>query len=91
VVLPSFLIVLALCHAYSRFNTSNIFRGVMGCLRPAVAGLIGAAALILITPDNFPDWKSWVIFAASFAAGMFTKLNPILILILAGAAGYFIY
>lgn len=91
VVLPSFLIVLGLCHAMSKFNTSPVFKGVMSWLRPTVAGLIGAAAVIMITPENFPDWKSWVLFAASFGAGMFTKIHPILILVLAGAAGYFLY
>lgn len=48
IVLPSFLIVLALAHYYMKFNGSNIFEGVMSWLRPAVVGLIGAAAIILI-------------------------------------------
>lgn len=91
VVLPSFLIVLAICHAYERFKSSTIFNGIMGYLRPTAAGLIGAAAIILITPDNFPDWKSWGLFAAVFACGLFTKIHPILLLVLSGVMGYFIY
>lgn len=90
VVLPSFLIVLALCRVYGRFNHSSIFRDFMSGLKPTVVGLIGAAAVLLITPENFPDWKSWGIFALAFAAAMFTETSPILILLGAGAAGYFL-
>lgn len=91
VVLPSFLIVLYLCKIYAKFNHSSIFKGLMNGLKPTVAGLIGAAAVIMITPENFPDWKSWIIFVVSFAAAMWAKMNPILIMLLAGTAGYFIY
>jgi chromate transporter len=91
VVLPSFLIVLALCKAYSKFSSNRIFKGVMSGLRPAVVGLIGAAAVILITPENFPDWKSWMLFAAAFAASYWKNLNPIIAIIIGGIAGLFLY
>lgn len=91
VVLPSFLIVLWMCRAYNRFNSSSVFSGMMSGLRPSVVGLIGAAALIMITPENFPDWKSWIIFAAAFASAMWAKIHPIAILAAAGVIGYIIY
>lgn len=91
VVLPSFLIVLWLCRIYTRFNHSRSWMGLMAALRPAVVGLIGAAAIIMIGPENFPDWKSWIIFVSAFAAAMSQKIHPILILLLAGIAGYIIY
>lgn len=91
VVLPSFLIVLALCRVYGKFNHSGIFTGLMAALRPAVAGLIGAAALLLVDSDNFPDWKSWIIFALAFVAAMWLKINPIFILLASGAIGYMVY
>ena len=47
-VLPSFLIVLAMVRFYQRFRTSTLFGDVMAWIRPAVTGLIGAAALILV-------------------------------------------
>lgn len=90
VVLPSFLIVLALCHVYGKFNHSPVFSGFMSGLKPTVVGLIGAAAILLTTPDNFPDWKTRIIFVAAFALAMFTEFNPILILIVSGIAGYVI-
>ena len=60
-------------------------------LKPTVAGLIGAAAVLLMTPENFTDWKSFVLFAAAFIAQMFFKTNAILIIIVAGVLGYMIY
>ncbi len=91
VVLPSFIIVLGLCKIYTRFADNHIFTSIMGGLKPAVVGLIGAAAVILITPENFPDWKSWLIFAVSFLVSMTGKLNPILAIVAGGIAGLIIY
>ncbi len=97
-MLPSFVIMLAIVKFYTHFRGSRLFEGTMGWLRPTVAGLIGAAAVILIvkttwsgmTPaftlveENFPDWKSWVLLGGAFTASYWGKINPIL-LILAGA------
>lgn len=91
VVLPSFLIVLALCRAYGKFSHSPIFTGTMRILRPCVVGLIGAAAVIMITPGNFIDWKSWAIFGCVFVCAMFTKINPMLLLLASAASGYLLY
>lgn len=91
VVLPSFLIVLGICFAFERFSRSYIYKGVMEGLKPTVAGLIGAAAVLLMTPENFPDWKSYLLFAAAFIAHIFFKVNAILIIIIAGALGFLIY
>ncbi len=91
VVLPSFIIVLALCKAYTKFADNKIFMSIINWLKPAVAGLIGAAAVILVTPENFPDWKSWLLFALAFAASITGKLNPILAIIGGGIAGLLIY
>jgi len=47
-ILPSFLIVLTMVKFYQKFMGNAVFEGVMSWLRPAVVGLIGAAAVILI-------------------------------------------
>ena len=59
--------------------------------KPLVIGLLGAATLVLITPATFPDYISWILFAAAFAVSFFTRMSPILIIALAGVAGYLIY
>lgn len=90
-VLPSFIIFFIIVKMIAKFGNSPVFKGVMNVLKPAVAGLIGAAAIILITPENFIDAWSWVIFAAAFALSWWGKANPILLIICAGMAGYVIY
>lgn len=91
VVLPSFFIVLAISRIYTKFSSSTTFTGMMKGLRPTVTGLIGAAAILFMTPENFPDWKSWVIFAVALAVSLIGRLNPIIAIILGGLAGIIIY
>ncbi len=104
-VLPSFLIVLAIVRFYTKFRSNALFEGVMGWLRPCVAGLIGAAAIILIirtswgpsgpsirlVAENFPDWKSWLLLAGAFIASWWGKVNPILVIIAGGILGLLLY
>lgn len=91
VVLPSFLIVLLLCKMYEKWKEHYMFRGIMAGLKPATLGLIGTAALGLATPENFIDWKSFVICIAAFAALFFKKLGPFSIIGLGALAGLLLY
>lgn len=105
VVLPSFIIFFALMKFYSKFHTSPVFKGVMGALTPVVAGMIGAAALVLmfhvgfdgwipqfeLIRNNFPDWRSWILFAVAFALSMWSKISPIWIIIISGIVGILIF
>lgn len=105
ITLPSFLIVLTMVKFYTKVKGSPVFEGVMSVIRPAVVGLIGAAAVILcfsvgwngLTPtfsvveENFPDWKSWCLFAAAFVASFKFKVSPILLIVLAGLLGLLLY
>ena len=105
IMLPSFLIMLLIVRFYMKFRTSRLYAGTMEWLRPAVVGLIGAAAIILIfkttwtgcTPavqvvaDNFPDWKSWVLLGGAFAAGYWGKVNPIWLILSGAALGLLLY
>ena len=104
-VIPSFILVLLIVRFYTQFKNSVLFEGVMGWLRPTVVGLIGAAAVILIVDttwvqgapvfsvvrENFPDWKSWCLLAAAFAASYWGKVNPILVIVVAAVLGLLIY
>ena len=46
--LPSFILVLLIVRFYTKFRSNRLFEGVMKGLRPAVVGLIGAAAILLM-------------------------------------------
>lgn len=91
VVLPSFIIVLLLCKVYERWKNHHLFVGVMAGLKPAVLGLIGTAALSLATPENFIDWKSFVICIVAFIALFFKKTGPFTAIILGAVIGLIIY
>ena len=105
ITLPSFIIVLLLVRFYNRVKGSPMFEGVMSVIRPAVVGLIGAAAIVLmfkvdwnglapslqVVEENFPDWKSWCLFAAAFVASFKFKVNPILLIVLSGVMGLLLY
>lgn len=105
IVLPSFLIMLAIVKFYSKFRTTPVFQGVMSALRPAVAGLIGAAALALtvslrfggngldasIVTDNFSGWKSWTVFAVAFVLSLTHKVDPLWIIFGSAVIGLLIY
>ena len=91
VSLPSFIIILSLCRIYEKFKKSNVFASLMKTLRPVVIGMIGAAAGILVTKDNFIDWTSWILFAGAFIGAQWLKINPILLIIAGGVIGYIIY
>ena len=112
IILPSLIIMLSICRLYfflsTRFRTNPYFQNTLRMLRFAVIGLIAAAALLLITPDSFIDWKSWLFFAGVFLLTILPELtksikresvkklistlsHPILLIVLAGIVGYFVY
>ena len=91
VVLPSFIIVLLLCKVYETWKNHPIFKGVMSGLKPAVIGLIGTAALTLATPENFIDWKSFVICIVAFIALYFKKVGPFAIIAVGAVVGLIVY
>ena len=68
IVLPSLIIMMAICKAYfwlnRKFKGNPYFEQTLRMLRFAVIGLIASAALLLIQPTNFIDSISWIIFAA---------------------------
>ena len=105
IVLPSLIIMLSICKVYFRLQTryqgNHYFEQTLRMLRFTVIGLVASAALLLIKPTNFIDSTSWIIFAL---VAFFTVLpnivknkatdilsHPILLIILSGIAGYFIY
>lgn len=104
-MLPSFVIMLLIVRFYLKFRTSRLYAGTMNWLKPAVVGLIGAAAIILIfrtswtggTPRvqvvsaNFPDWKSWCLLGGAFIAAYWGKVNPIYLILAGAVLGLLLY
>ena len=84
-VLPSFILMILICRVFMKYMNTPTVQNIMSGLRPAVVGLIAAAALLLMTPENFssPQVNPWYfgisifIFAATFIGTKFLKINPI--------------
>ena len=91
VVIPSFMIVLMLCKVYEKWKEHYMFKGIMAGLKPATLGLIGTAALSLATPENFIDWKSFVICLVAFVALYLKIVGPFTIIGLGALVGLLVY
>ena len=91
IILPSVIIMLIVCKIYLRLKDNKWVAGGLSALRITVIGLIAAAALLLMTGDNFIDWWSVLFFALVFLGTLLFKAHPILLIILAGVGGYIVY
>ncbi len=106
VTVPSFILVLYAAHFIRRHNESGAIKAIFSGLRPVVVGLIASAAIMLMNAANFNpngiSWQLWVniaICVISFCLVYFPikinnskkKIHPILVIILAGLAGFIIY
>lgn len=91
VCLPSFIIILLIAHFYGKFRKNKYVDYAFKGIRPATIGLIASAALLLMNPENFVDYKSLLIFAVAFVLVMFAKVHPILMILLAAVSGLILY
>lgn len=90
VSIPSLIIMTIVCAFFTRLNNNQWMRASLSVLKPAVIGLIAAAALMLMNNYNFIDYKSWIIFGIVFLAS-YKKVDPILLIFLSGIAGLILY
>ncbi len=92
VVLPSLIIILITAKFLQKFYKLPLVQAVFKGLRPAVIALISLAAItILRSTVTLGDLRSILIALASFILLSFTRTNPILVIIAAGAAGLIMY
>jgi len=95
VVLPSFVLMLLISKFLMKYRNHPSVENVFSALRPAVVGLILAAALLLMNAENFSSlsenpWRfclSIFLFLFAFIAQKVYRLGPILIILLCGFAG----
>lgn len=90
VSLPSLIIMTIVCAFFARLTNNPWMRAALSILKIAILGLIAAAALMLMDGYNFIDYKSWIIFGVVLLASL-KKVDPILLIVLSGVAGLFLY
>ena len=94
-MLPSLILMILISRLFLKYMESAVVQNVFMGLRPAVVGLLLAAALLLMNPENFSSlsvnpWQFWVsvlIFAATFIGTWLVKISPIRMLGYAAFAG----
>lgn len=96
VVVPSFILTLYASHFITRHKKSAIVKGVFSGLRPVVVGLIASAAMLLMNAANFGSVSNEIIASIAICVGAFVlvyfaKLHPILVIVIAGVTGFFIF
>ncbi|WP_139905252.1 chromate transporter [Clostridium thermarum] len=89
-VLPSLIVMLIICRFFFKFKGNKHVEGALLGLRPAVIGLIAAAA-IMVSESSFIDYKSIIIFAVVFITNFKFKVDPIIMIIASGVAGFILY
>ena len=67
---------------------TNAWKAILLCVSVNWNGL---APSFSVVAENFPDWKSWCLFAAAFIASFKFKVNPILLIVVAGVLGLLLY
>ena len=96
VVLPPFILTLIASHYIQRHKQSPFIKGAFIGLRPVVVGLIASAALLLMNSENFGYLMNErlitiAICVASFCVVYFTRIHPILVIVLAGLVGLLVF
>lgn len=99
VVLPSFILMFTVTKILIKYRETNLVDTMFSLLRPTVVGLIAAAALILMTRENFSapyinPWQFYIsvfLFVAAFVGTQFFKINPIRMIVMCGVAGMILF
>lgn len=86
--LPSVMIMALVIRVLFKHRTSPYVLEPMRIMVPVVAGLIIAAAVLMCDADSLGSVLSFAILAVTIVANMFFKVNPILLIIASGLAGY---
>lgn len=94
-VLPSLILMILMSKVLMKYMHTQTVQNIFSGLRPAVVGLLGAAALLLMNEENFssPDinpWQFWIssaLFVATYIGTKTLKINPIKMIAWAAFAG----
>ena len=94
-----FILMISISKFLLKHSQSKAVADVFGALRPAIVGLLLAAAMMLMSKENFgspsESWFQWilsiVIFLFAFVGTRLYKVHPILMIALCGLAGWLIY
>jgi chromate transporter len=85
--LPAAVVAFWVAGVWDRMKDSPWRAVAQRAMAPMVVGLIFSGGYVLATPGNVPDWRLWLIAAASAVAMLATRLNPLWLLGAGGVLG----
>lgn len=94
-ILPSFILMILISKLFVKYFKTPAIQNIFKGLHPAVVGLLGGATLLLCNTENFSSpvinpWHFFIsiaLFASTFYATMWLKINPIRMICYAAFAG----
>ena len=99
IILPSFILMLLISRFLMAYKNHPTVEQVFSGLRPTVVGLLAAASLCLMTPENFSSpsqcpWQFWLsvlIFFFALVSVTVYKMSPIRVILLCAVAGLLLF
>jgi len=94
-----FILMVSISRFLVKHGRSKVSNDIFGSLRPTIVGLLLAAALMLMSKENFGSptespfvfTLSVVIFLFAFVGTRLYKIHPILMILLCGLVGLMVY
>lgn len=90
VTLPSVIIIFLIATLFMKHKENKYAEGMLKYIRLCAVGLIAAAA-IMLKDDVTANVRSFLIFAAAFILSYRFKMDPIILAILSGIAGFILF
>lgn len=90
VTLPSVIIIFLIATLFMKYKDNKYAEGMLKYIRLCAVGLIAAAA-IMLKDDVTANVRSFLIFAAAFILSYRFKMDPIILAILSGIAGFILF
>lgn len=94
-ILPSLILMILISKIFMKYMHTTAVEDIFSGLRPAIVGLIAAAALLLMNSENFSSpstspWTFWIsiyLFMATFIGVKTFRISPIRMILYSGIAG----
>lgn len=88
---PAFILIVLISYSYRKFRNNKWFKALLRGIRPLSLALIGFAAYSLMTPQNFIDWLSPLLFLLTLFLSVRFRMHPVVLILGVAVIGMLIY